>query len=138
MIEKTRWFDRNLGSIGAWLTIAGAALLFLSYFCNVLFSTYWNRQASGAVEVTVMFIGFAYNIATTMMWCGVPLYCLGRLLNAGPITLVGFERVRPSELMVKGPDENHTVWIGRSYKDAFDAEVAAKAISHRLGTNPPL
>ena len=110
----------------------GVVLLAVSYVCNVIFLSVLGGQTVGFLQGLVMTLSNSYGIASTMVWCGVPLYCVGRLLEAGPITLVGFEKIAPSQLLVKGPDEAHTVWVGRTYPSSRDAEVAAHGLRMRI------
>jgi hypothetical protein len=57
---------------------------------------------------------------------------VGVLLRSWRVTLVGFENSAPGELVVSEPDENCVVWIGKRYASALDAELAGKALEHRL------
>jgi len=138
MFSNKRWFDQNLGRIGFILFSCGAVLLALGII-NVAIETVAgidlsNQTSLGWLQRLLLVGRLYYGLGSTLSWIGALFYCLGRLLESGFVTIIGFERTPPSKLLVKGPDENHVVWIGNPYDSALDAELAAQALAKRLGT----
>ncbi len=119
---------------GAVFAILGFILLLIDF---VVLPTFSGVTGSPRPELLPIILrstaSLVFSAGTSLFWAGVVLYALGRLLDRSSITILGFERTEPSECTVRGPDENNTVWIGRSYKHPMDAEHAVLALKERLG-----
>ena len=132
------WFDRQVTNVGLLLMIVGGVLFIVSLLGVIVvgIASKGNLFDPEVPKIFVFLNGYssvAFNSGSTALWVGAILYAIGRFLAGGLITIVGFEHTPPSKLLVKGPDEQNYVWIGKPYANAIDAELAAKAFSQRLG-----
>lgn len=139
MFEGRHWMDRNLTKIGLILFAVGVFLLTLGiigvFVELVTGSPQWQFGPGpwGFLKGILYVARLNYGLGTLLAPIGAVFYCLGRFLEVGLVTIVGFERTPPSELIVRGPDDQHIVWIGKPYKNAVDAELAKQAFSQRIG-----
>jgi len=131
--------DRNLSRVGLIMFGVGVFLLALGIIAVfvelVTGSQQWQFGPGpwGYLKSVLYVARFDYGLGTILTPIGAAFYCLGRFLEVGIVTIVGFERTPPSELIVKGPDDQNIVWIGKPYKNAVDAELARQAFSQRIG-----
>jgi hypothetical protein len=138
-MPNKHWMERNLARLGFVMFAVGMVILLVGLVGVVLEElTGGTAYASGSEGQLFLRYVFSiartlYSVGSTFSWIGALFFCLGRFLEVGLVTIVGFERTPPSELIVKGPDENNVVWIGKPYSNSFDAELAAKAFGERLG-----
>jgi hypothetical protein len=139
MLEQKRWMDRHLANIGFIMFCIGMVLLTLGTIAvlieQVTNNTQWgfSNDAWGFFKGIVWVSSLHYGLGSALAWIGAVFYCLGRFLELSHVTIVGFGQADPSELIVKGPDKDHVVWIGKPYKNEIDAEAAANAFSARIG-----
>jgi hypothetical protein len=140
MLENKHWIDRNLRSIGLVMFIIGMILLTLeTAFALIEVATgnvQWNfMDSSLGLPMRILYVAsMHYVLGALLVGLGVALYCVSKFLDMSIITIVGFERTPPSELIVRGPDEHNVIWIGKAYKNAVDAELAKQAFSQRIGS----
>jgi hypothetical protein len=139
MFAGRHWMDRNLARVGLIMFGVGLFLLILGtigvFVELVTGSPQWQFGAGpwGFLKEVLYVARFEYGLGALLAPIGAAFYCLGRFLEVGLVTIVGFEKTPPSELIVKGPDDQNIVWIGKPYKNAVDAELAARAFSQRIG-----
>lgn len=129
MFRKSDWLDRNLADVGVWTFIAGVG-------CFVLVALIQLFELSvGVVTSWVTLWGIvravAGALAEPLMFNGVVLYSFGLLASRWKIAIVGFEYKRNSDLRLRGPDDTHTIWLGRAYASALEASAAVEAIHGR-------
>jgi hypothetical protein len=142
MLEQKRWMDRHLADIGFVMFSIGMVLLTLGTVAvlieQVTNSPQWgfSRDAWGVFKGIVWVSSLHYGLGAALAWIGAIFYVLGRFLESSQVTIVGFGQTAPSELIMEGPDENNVVWIGKPYKNAIDAELAAKVFRERIGHAP--
>ena len=126
-----RWVDRNIVAIGVVLLCVGLVATMLSTMRDVLPLTIGERP-----KEELSLIGLAgyvlVSLANPFTYDSVLLIIAGLVLRRSEVHLVGFENDEESELSVEGPDEASTVWLGRRFSSAFDAEVAASALRARF------
>ena len=136
----TSWrsrFDSRLAGIGLVLFFLGSALFIMGLIGTAGYSYATSTQdfsLSPLITGLVTFMSSQFSTGLHLLWVGAVLYALGRLLERGFITIIGFEHTPPSQLIVKGPDEKNVVWIGKPYSNPVEAEMAAKSFSQRLGS----
>jgi hypothetical protein len=134
MFPDRSWFERNLPAIGLWMFAIGVVCL----VAGVLGSIYYQDRliiSDGATPLPGSFRVFSdvvYGLGTPLIYSGVTLYLAGLVLGAWSISLVGFEHSDGKTLLVKGPDAENTVWIGRRYEAVFEAEAASSALRQRF------
>ena len=132
MFPKSDWYERNLPDVGMWLFCVGLGCPFLAFLAEVLSGARsenvdWLFQTLDVIRVV------ASALAEPLIYNGVILYLVGRIAGAWMVTIVGFEHAPTSKLLIKGPDADNTVWIGRSYPSVVEAAAAAAAIVRRGG-----
>lgn len=127
-----RWVDEHLVSVGMFLFALGALLMVFESVRTTLSVTAFENSTG----VEISFWGLAINIlaqlAAPLMYNSVLLVAVGVLLRNWRVTLVGFEGTAPGDLMVRAPDDEYVVWVGKRYANAHDAEIAAAALATRL------
>lgn len=132
MFRHSDWLDRNLADLGVLVFVCGAGC-FLSGALIGLF-----ELSVGQVTTWVTFWGSVRAVASALteplMFNGVVLYLFGHVASRWKVAIVGFEYKRNDELRVRGPDETHTIWLGRVYANSLEASAAADAI-HRRGAS---
>ena len=62
----------------------------------------------------------------------VVLFVGARIFETRTIMSIGYDTADASKIAVKGPDDDHIVWVGRRYGSAHEAEAVAAAFSERL------
>ena len=92
-----------------------------------------TQRQVGVNETAYSFWLVVQALANPLMYNGVILYLLGRLMRSWSVSLVGFEHSTGDELTVRGPSDGRTVWIGRKYASILEAEAAAAALRQRFG-----
>lgn len=138
MHNAKSWMDRHLATTGFVIFVVGLLFLVLGVVGLL------GDVVSGPIMSVTNTTGFAtrllfaatrmdFSLGLLLAPVGAALYCLGRFLEVAFVTIVGFERTPPSELLVKGPDQNNVVWIGKPYPNLVEAELAQHAFAQRLG-----
>jgi hypothetical protein len=128
-----KWIDANLIATGFWLLAIGLVLTILSSVRSEFQVTYVAIGAEGtSLSPLGLTLSILSELAGPVVYSSVLLIGVGMLLRSWRMTLVGFEHSSPGELVVSKPDENYVVWVGKRYQSALDAELAAKALAHRL------
>jgi hypothetical protein len=128
-----RWLDRNLVPVGLAFLIAGIAASLL----NSLRSSLALGVVDGVGDnTTISTFGLAVHVvapfAYSLAYNSAFLIAVGLLLRNWRVAIVGFEGTPSNDLVVTGPDDDKTVWVGKRYQSKFDAELAADALSKRL------
>ena len=130
MFRNSDWLDRNLADVGIWLFAAGAGCFLLVALIQLL------ELSVGEVTAWVTFWAIVRAVASVLvepaMFNGLVLYLFGLVASRWKVAIVGFEYKRDSDLRLKGPDDTHTIWLGRAYTNSLEAAAAADAI-HRRG-----
>lgn len=133
IVRLRRWIDANLVQLGFGFLAVGTLLTIFNAVRNALEIPYLSTGSNGA---SVSAAGLTFNLmselAAPLVYNSVLFIAVGVLLRSWRVTLVGFEHSQPGDLVVSEPDEDYVVWIGKKYPSALDAELAAKALSHRL------
>src|ERR1700722_13890 len=103
MSEGRHWMDRNLTKVGLIMFAVGIFLLALGtigVFVELLTgSPQWQFGPGpwGYLKGILYVARFNYGLGTLLAPIGAAFYCLGRFLEVGLVTIVGFERTPPSE-----------------------------------------
>jgi hypothetical protein len=102
--------------------------------------------ADGIVYANVIMAG-KHSFATALLdkWVTDFRYLSEQGVYASTVLLVGakffetrsmisvaFDKLDAGKMAMKGPDENNTIWIGRKYGTALEAELVAAALESRL------
>lgn len=128
-----KWVDANLISIGFWLLAIGSVLTGLSSILAEFQITAVAVNAEGtSLSPVGLVLGVLSDLSGPIVYNSVLLISVGVLLRNWRVTLIGFENSARGELVVTKPDENCVVWVGKRYASALDAELAGKALAHRL------
>lgn len=122
------WIDANLVKAGICLFVAGLASTAGTAMLNTIPLVGEVHELSFALVLMIA------NLAKPLMLVGALIVGGGVLLRNWHVTLVGFENTPVANLLVDGPHADNTVWIGKRFKSAFDAEAAATALATRLAT----
>lgn len=122
------WIDRNILMIGVVMLFAGVAATMLAAIRHLALPI----NAAGEIVLFGLGVNMFAALASPLAYNSVLLIVAGLLLKRGERTLVGFENTPAIDLFVEGPDETRTVWLGKRFGNAFDAEVAADALARRL------
>jgi hypothetical protein len=129
LFRESDWLDRNLADVGVSIFTAGAGFFALLALVQLL------ELAVGEVTAWVTFWSVARAVAGALaeplMFNGVVLYLFGLVASRWKVAIVGFEYKRNSDLRLRGPDDTHTVWLGRGYASSLEAAAAADAIHSR-------
>jgi hypothetical protein len=132
MFPNSNWLERKLPTIGLWMFFGGIALLTVGSMGETL-NTVASVAANGSQSpIANAFWRVLIGLANPLIYNGVVLYLIGRLIGAWSISIVGFEYSDGDALRVKGPDHQHMVWIGRKYDAVLDAEAATRALQRRF------
>ncbi len=131
-------FDRHAARYGRWLLVGSAvAFVFATSLIATLAALFRQELGGGGLPSITYSVSLGIQAATPFVFvAGVLLYCFGRFLATGSITLVGFEGTSPQDIAVVGPDEQNVVWIGRKFPARIDAEAAAEALKQRFRPKP--
>lgn len=132
MFPHLNWLERHLSAIGLWMFLAGILLLIIGSVGETLSSVANASSARSWPPVAGIFWRVVSGLAHPLIYNGVVLYLVGRLMGAWTISVVGFDHSDGDTLRLKGPDERNTVWIGRRYEAVLDAEAAAHALQRRF------
>lgn len=133
MFPNSNQLERRLPDIGVWMVFAGLVLIVagMTGEANYYASLMGKGADPGSPIWRAIWSGFR-NLGHPLLYNGVVLYVVGRIVGAWTVSIVGFEHSETSSLRLKGPDEKHTVWVGRKYNSLFEAEAAAGALSRRF------
>lgn len=131
-----RWIDENLVSFGAFLFALGALLTVFESIRSTLSITAIDNSSGVAISFWGLAINIMAQLAGPFIYNGALLVAVGLLLRKWRVTFVGFEGTAPGELLVQAPDHDHIVWVGKTYPNALDAELAAAALASRLTRVP--
>ena len=113
------------------------AFVFATSLIATLVALFRQELGGGGLPSIAYSVSLGIQAATPFVFvAGVLLYCFGRFLATGSITLVGFEGASPQDIAVVGPDEQNVVWIGRKFPARIDAEAAAEALKQRFRPGP--
>lgn len=80
----------------------------------------------------------SYLVADLRYVCEQVIFVLGLLfvgtkfLETRTIFSVGFDSSDADKMSFKGPDEQNTIWIGRTYESALEAETVADALKSKI------
>lgn len=131
-------FDRHAARYGRWLMIGSAiAFVFATSLIATLASLFRQELNGGGIASILYSVSLGFQAAAPFVFvAGVLLYCFGRFLAAGSITLVGFEGASSQDIAVVGPDDQNVVWIGRKFAARIDADAAAEALKQRFRPKP--
>ena len=67
-----------------------------------------------------------------LMYVGAIVFVGAKFIETRTIFTVGFAKLDSGRVQLKGPDDDHTVWIGQRYDGAIEAAAVAEAIQARL------
>lgn len=131
-------FDRNAARYGRWMMIGSAvAFVFVTSLIAAFAAMMRQELATQSALSMIYTMSLGVQAAAPFVFVGgVLLYCFGRFLASGSITLIGFEGASPQDIAVVGPDEQNVVWIGRRFNARIDAEAAREALARRFRPNP--
>lgn len=135
MFPNSNWLEQNLASIGRWMTVGGVLALVggmigeAHYYASVYAAEGLSASPPKSLQA---FWRVILDLCIPLIYNGVVLYLVGRLIGSWKVAIVGFEHSERDNLRVKGPDEKHTVWIGRKYDSNFDADAAFQALQRRF------
>ncbi len=132
MFSQFTWLERNLAEIGIWMFLVGVLCLLIGVAFQLLELT--NGEVTIWLYVATVVRYVASGLDEPLIFNGVVLYLLGRIAGTWTVTIVGFEHGEQDGLRFRGPDHNHTVWVGRTYRSKSEAEAAADAIVRRGAT----
>lgn len=67
-----------------------------------------------------------------LMYVSAVLFVGAKFFEARTLFTVGFDNNDLANVRIKGPDEEHIVWIGHRYANAIEAQTVADAFAERL------
>jgi hypothetical protein len=135
VFRKSDWLERNLADVGIWTFVCGIICFALAAFVELAALSNGVVTASVTLWTIVRYVTSA--LAEPLMFNGVVLYVLGHLASSWTVAIVGFEYRGERDLRVRGPDDAHTVWVGRAYRNQIEATAAADAIVGRGAKKKP-
>jgi hypothetical protein len=127
---------------GAWSTLGLRFLILsvvmsvaLSFLDGVLHGRIYSDSAADPFLRMVIYwtVDFRY-VFENGIYASVVLFVGAKFFETRTVLTVGFDTVDGSKVTVKGPDEEHVVWIGRRYDTAGEAEAVATVIADRLAS----
>jgi hypothetical protein len=137
MFVVRRWLESNLVRLGVSLVVIGFVLTVLGILSELHSFNALAREPTGRWGQLIIYLyslgKISWSFGQTLIWAGVLLYCFGRFTASSFVTIVGFEQTRPSELIVRGPDADNIVWLGRHYATTTEAEAVANTFRQRFG-----
>jgi hypothetical protein len=121
-------------SLGLRLLVLSVVMsIALSFLDGVLHGQIYNDSGSAPLFRMVLYwtADFRY-IFENGIYAAMVLFVGAKFFETRTVLTVGFDTVDGSKVTVKGPDEEHVVWIGRRYDTAREAEAVAGVIADRL------
>ena len=121
----------NLGL--RFLVLSVVMSVALSFLDGVLHGRIYNDSGADPLFRMVLYwtADFRY-IFENGIYASMVLFVGAKFFETRTVLTVGFDTVDGSKVTVKGPDEEHGVWIGRRYNTAKEAEAVASVIADRL------
>jgi hypothetical protein len=136
VFPSSNQLERRLPNIGIWMVVAGFMLIVIGMAGEAwYYASLFGKNSNQESRIWQAIWSSLRSVAHPLVYNGVVLYVFGRIVGAWTVSIVGFEHSETSSLRLKGPDEKHTVWIGRKYGSQFEAESAANALRERF--DPP-
>jgi hypothetical protein len=135
MFPKKNWLEQNLATIGLWMTVGGTVSLVAGMIGEAhYYAAIYGAEGSSASpsKWVQAFWRILLDLCIPLIYNGVVLYLIGRVIGSWKVAIIGFEHSERDNLRVKGPDANHTVWIGRRYDSSFDADAAFLSLQRRF------
>jgi hypothetical protein len=132
VFSKSSWLEKNLAEIGIWMFLVGVLCLLIGVVFQLFPLTKGVVTVWSYIAAVVRYI--AIGLDEPLIFNGVVLYLLGRIAGTWTVSIVGFEQGEQDGLRFRGPDNNHTVWVGRTYRSKPEAAAAADAIVRRGAT----
>ena len=89
----------------------------------------------GGYANAVVWVTWVYDfraIFEQLIYVGAIVFVGGKFIETRNIITVGFDRLDAADVSLKGPDEEHVVWVGRRYRSQMEAAAVADAIKSRL------
>lgn len=87
-----------------------------------------------AEMLAVWAAGFRY-ICEQIMFVSTVAILGSKFLKSRTVFSVGFDKIDSNKILLKGPDEENTVWIGRRYNNSLEAECVAAALTDRINAS---
>jgi len=125
---------------GEWSNL-GLRFLILSVVMSVALSfldgvlhgrIYSDASAEPFLRMVIYWtVDFRY-VFENGIYASTVLFVGAKFFETRTVLTVGFDTVDGSKVTVKGPDDDHVVWIGRRYDTAKEAETVAAVIADRL------
>ena len=116
-----------------FLVLSVVMSIALSFLDGVLHGGIYNDSGAEPLFRMVLYwtADFRY-IFENGIYASMVLFVGAKFFETRTVLTVGFDTVDGSKVTVKGPDEEHVVWIGRRYDTAKEAEAVASVIADRL------
>jgi len=116
-----------------FLVLSVVMSIALSFLDGVLHGGIYNDSGAEPLLRMVLYwtADFRY-IFENGIYASMVLFVGAKFFETRTVLTVGFDTVDGSKVTVKGPDEEHVVWIGRRYDTAKEAEAVASVIADRL------
>ena len=127
-----KWIDAHLVTVGMAFLLVGTILTVFNALRQALGVSYLDVPSDGSVSLAGLAINLMSELSGPLVFNSVSFIAIGVLLRSWRVTLVGFESTPSEQLVISGPDDDNTVWLGKQYASALDAELAANALAHRL------
>ncbi len=84
-----------------------------------------------AIMLKTWITDFRY-VAEQGIFSAILLFVGAKFFETRNVITIAFDRLNASTMSLKGPDETHTVWIGRRYATRMEAEAVMSALEYRL------
>ena len=125
---------------GEWSTLALRLMILsvvmcvaLAFLDGMLHGRIYDEAGADPFFRMVLYwtIDFRY-VFENGVYASTLLFVGSKFFESRTVLTVGFDTVDGSKVTVKGPDDEHVVWIGRRYDTAQEAEAVASVIADRL------
>jgi hypothetical protein len=135
MFTKLKGHGEWSGLALRYLILSVVMCVALSVLDGVMHGRLYNDSVADPLFRMVLYwtTDFRY-VFENGMYAAVVLFVGAKFFETRTVLTVGFDTVDGSKVTVKGPDEEHVVWIGRRYDTAKEAEAVATVIADRLAS----
>jgi hypothetical protein len=90
------------------------------------------RSDVGTMQMIITWAAELSYLFNGLMLVGALLFVGGKFVETRTILTVGFAKLDADKMRLKGPDEDHVVWVGQRYGSKFEAEAMAAALQNRM------
>jgi hypothetical protein len=124
--------DRKWSFYALWAGLSALVLAFVFSFADALMQAKGVEVGSELYIFWRVWFGHFEYMLVNIIYAATVLFVGAKFFETRTILTIGFDQLDANNVLIKDPDGDNVVWVGRRYGNKFEAEAVATSLRNRL------